>query len=209
MSIMVGVASPNAQGQAMMRTETAASSPKVKRGSGPHVAQTAKAMTAIASTAGTNQPETWSARRWIGARLRWASATSCTICASIVSRPTFSAVMISAPLWLTVPPTTLSPSVFVTGMDSPVTIDSSTALLPSTTLPSTGIFSPGRTRSLSPAPIVSSGTSSSAPPSSMRLAVFGARSRSARIAPPVLSRARSSSTCPRSTSTVITAAASK
>ena len=39
-------------------------------------------------TAGTNQPDTWSASRWIGARLRWASATSCTICDSIVSRPT-------------------------------------------------------------------------------------------------------------------------
>ena len=41
---------------------------------------------ATAITAGTNQPATRSARRWIGARLRCASATICTICASIVSR---------------------------------------------------------------------------------------------------------------------------
>ena len=37
-----------------------------------------------------------------------------------------------------------------TGMDSPVTIDSSTALRPSSTAPSTGTPSPGRTRSRSP-----------------------------------------------------------
>ena len=34
-------------------------------------------------TAGTNQPATWSASRWIGARERCASATICTICASM------------------------------------------------------------------------------------------------------------------------------
>ena len=43
----------------------------------------------------------------------------------------------------------------------------------------------------------------------MRRAVLGARSSSARMAPDVCSRARSSSTCPSSTSTVMTAAASK
>ena len=43
----------------------------------------------------------------------------------------------------------------------------------------------------------------------MRRAVLGARSSSARMAPLVLSRARSSSTCPSRTRTVITAAASK
>jgi hypothetical protein len=108
-----------------------------------------------------------------------------------------------------VPPMTLSPTAFVTGMDSPVTIDSSTALRPSITLPSTGIFSPGRTRRRSPMTTSSSGTSLSVPLAAMRRAVFGARSSRARIAPPVLSRARSSSTCPSSTSTVMTAAASK
>ena len=50
----------------------------------------------------------------------------------------------------------------------------------------------------------SSETSSSLPSALTRRAVFGARSSSARIAPEVASRARSSSTWPSSTSTVIT-----
>ena len=49
-----------------------------------------------------------------------------------------------------VPPITRSPAAFSTGIGSPVTIDSSTALAPSSTTPSTGTFSPGRTRSRSP-----------------------------------------------------------
>ena len=76
------------------------------------------------------------------------------------------------------------------------------------TTPSTGIFSPGRTRNRSPTAIASIATSSS-PVAVMRRAVFGASPSSARIAPEVRSRARNSSTCPSSTSTVMTAAASK
>ena len=51
--------------------------------------------------------------------------------------------MTKAPVPLTVPPITRSPGRFVTGIDSPVTIDSSTALCPSSTTPSTGTASPG------------------------------------------------------------------
>ena len=148
--IDMGVASPSAQGQAMMRTDTAATSPKEKRGSGPQIAQAMKARRATPITAGTNQPETWSASRWIGARLRCASATSWTICDSMVSRPTLRASITSAPDWFMVPPMADAPTSLVTGMDSPVTIDSSTALRPSSTAPSTGTFSPGRTRRRSP-----------------------------------------------------------
>ena len=54
---------------------------------GPNIAQAAKASTATAMTAGTNQPETWSASRWIGARLRCASATIATIWASMRVAP--------------------------------------------------------------------------------------------------------------------------
>ena len=79
--IDIGVASPSAHGQAMISTLTAATSAKAKRGSGPNVAQAANASSATAMTAGTNQPATWSASRWIGARERCASATICTICA--------------------------------------------------------------------------------------------------------------------------------
>jgi hypothetical protein len=49
-------------------------------------------------TTGTNQPETWSAMRWMGARLRWASATMCTIWDSMVSAPTFSARITKPPV---------------------------------------------------------------------------------------------------------------
>lgn len=90
-----------------------------------------------------------------------------------------------------------------------MTIDSSTLLAPSITTPSTGIFSPGRTRMRSPIWISAKGTSSSMPSTRTRRAVFGASPRRARIALPVLLRARSSSTWPMSTSAVMTAAASK
>ena len=58
--------------------------------------------------------------------------------------------MTSDPVPFTVAPITGSPARFSTGIGSPVTIDSSTALVPSSTTPSTGTFSPGRTRSRSP-----------------------------------------------------------
>ncbi len=54
---------------------------------------------------------------------------------------------------------TSSPGPFPTGMDSPVSMDSSTAERPSVTTPSTGIFSPGRTITRSPTSTSSTGTS--------------------------------------------------
>ena len=148
--------------------------------------------------------------RWIGARLRCASATMATMRASMVSEPTLSARMTSAPVPLTVPPISRSPGCFATGMDSPVTIDSSTALRPSSTAPSTGTPSPGRTRSRSPTLHLGERDLLVARRRPVRRrAVFGARLSSARMAPPVCSRARSSSTWPSSTRTVMTAAASK
>ena len=61
-------------------------------------------MTATAITSGTNHADTWSASRWIGARLRCACATMRTICASMVSRPIFWARMRKLPDWFIVPP---------------------------------------------------------------------------------------------------------
>ena len=116
------------------------------RGSGPNQAHAPNASSATTMTVGTNQPATWSASRWIGARERCASATICTICESSVSRPTLSARMTNPPDWLRVPAMTLLPASLVTGMDSPVTSDSSSAERPSRMTPSTGTFSPGRTR---------------------------------------------------------------
>ena len=64
-------------------------------------------------------------------RERCASATICTMRASIVSRPTLTARMVRAPVWLSVPPVTGAPCVLATGMASPVIIDSSTDDRPS------------------------------------------------------------------------------
>ena len=74
-----------------------------------------------------------------------ASSMSLTICDSMVSPPTWRASTISAPFWLMDPATTMSPGFLLTGMDSPVMRDSLTVEVPSSTSPSTGIFSPGTT----------------------------------------------------------------
>ena len=89
------------------------------------------------------------------------SARSAPAC---VSRPTFSARITKLPVVLSVPPITLAPGSLVTGIDSPVTmrlVERRAALDART--PSTGTFSPGRTRSRSPTAIASSATSSSLP----------------------------------------------
>ena len=59
-------------------------------------------------------------------------------------------------------------------MLSPVRADSSTALSPSRTTPSAGIFSPGLTAKISPFRTDAIGTSSSPPSSRITRAVFGA-----------------------------------
>lgn len=193
----------------MMRTLTATTSAWASRGSGPMVAQTTNAMSAARMTAGTNTAETRSASRWMGARERCASATIWTMCANIVSLPTLSARTTREPVWFTVPPMTGSPAALVTGIDSPVTMDSSNVDRPSCTAPSTGMDSPGRTRNRSPTCTWSRVTSDSVPSVATRCAIFGVRSSRARIAPDVLSLARSSRTCPSRTSAVMTEAASK
>jgi hypothetical protein len=49
----IGVAKPNAHGQAIISTDTAAASAYPKRGSGPHKHHAANAITAAKTTAGT------------------------------------------------------------------------------------------------------------------------------------------------------------
>jgi hypothetical protein len=71
--------------------------------------------------------------------------------------------MTKLPVVFTVPPITVEPAFLSTGIGSPVIIASSTALPPSTTVPSTGTFSPGRTPRRSPTCTASSGISSSRP----------------------------------------------
>jgi hypothetical protein len=83
--------------------------------------------------------------RAMGALEFCASCTILTICARAVSLPTFMARNLNAPVLFNVAPMTSSPFFLETGSDSPVSMDSSTAELPSTMTPSTGTFSPGRT----------------------------------------------------------------
>ena len=79
-----------------------------------------------------------------------AFSTKVIICARAVSFPTLVALYLMEPFLLILAPIILSPSFFSTGMLSPVSIDSSTDVMPSTTSPSTGIFSPGLTTTMSP-----------------------------------------------------------
>src|SRR4030042_1296380 len=83
-----------------------------------------------------------SASFWMGARLRWASATICTIRARSVSAPTRSARITSPPVPFTVAPVTRSPGRFSTGIGSPVPIDSSIELVPSRPTPPPRPFTP-------------------------------------------------------------------
>jgi hypothetical protein len=193
----------------MMSTETAFSTAQVQDGSEPDMPHAKKVTVAIPITARTKPYDTRSARRCIGARERCASATSATICASIVSAPTRSARMTRLPLAFCVPPIRCSPGPLLTGGDSPVRSDSSTLERPSSTSPSTGTLSPGRTRSRSPACTWSSGISSSPQSARSRRATGGARRSRALIAAEVDERARSSRSWPSSASKTITAAASK
>ncbi len=141
-------------------------------------------------------PLIWSASRWIGALLPWARCTISTIWASAVSRPTRVARMTKLPVVLMVAPITSSPGAFVTGIASPVSIASSTALEPSLTTPSTGTFSPGRTRRRSPGWTSSIATSTS-PSGRTSRAVFAWSPTRRRIAPVVRPFARASSHLPR------------
>ena len=146
--IATGVASPNAHGQLMTRTEI----PRANANpiSCPTSSHTIVVITAIAMTTGTKTPDTLSATFAIGAFVAAASLTIWMICASVVSSPTLVASHRRKPDWFTVAADTGSPTFLSTGMLSPVNAASFTALEPSSTLPSTGIFSPGRTTKMSP-----------------------------------------------------------
>ena len=165
-------------------------------------------MTLIPSTIGTKIAATRSASCWIGAWLRCAWATRWMICESAVSAPVRTTLMMKLPEVLSVPAETVDPALFSTGNGSPESIDSSSELHPSSTSPSAGSFSPGRMRTRSPTRRSATRTERS-PPSSTSRAVAGVRSSSSRRAEPARVRPRASSHCPRSTSTMMTVAASK
>ena len=96
-------------------------------------------------TVGTNTPLTRSASLCTGAFVVCASRTSRVIWANVVSAPTRVARIISRPVRFTVVPVTVLPGATSVGTLSPVNIETSKDELPSTTTPSAGIISPGRT----------------------------------------------------------------
>ncbi len=122
-----------------------------------------KASKAIPRTTGTKIAVILSANAWIGTLVPCASSTILTIWARKVSFPTLIALTFKTPSWLIVAPITSSPGRRVTGMLSPVAIDSSTALSPSITSASVGIFSPGRMIMTSPISTASMEISFSSP----------------------------------------------
>ncbi len=205
-SSAVGVASPSAHGQAMIRTATAAVNAATVSPVAP--SQPPKVATAISRTTGTKTPEIRSARRCTRALPLCASSTSFAIRASRVSAPTRVASTTSRPPAFTVAPVTASPTATSTGTDSPVSREVSTAEAPSVTVPSVAIFSPGRTTNRSPTASRATGIRTS-PPSRRTATSLAPSSISARSAAPARRLARASSQRPRSRKAVTPAAASR
>mmetsp|Transcript_61810 Transcript_61810/g.146297 ORF Transcript_61810/g.146297 Transcript_61810/m.146297 type:complete len:219 (-) Transcript_61810:3343-3999(-) len=202
----VGVARPRAHGQAMTSTATAL---RIAASQLPVPSpQPSSVRAAMPMTTGTNTALTWSTSRWIGAFFACADSTSRTMRARVDSAPTAVVRMSSRPSALTEPPVTRSPTCLATGRLSPVISDSSISLAPSTTSPSTGIRSPGRTTTWSSTRTSAIATSRSAPLRRTR-ARSGRRALSARIASVVCRLARVSSHLPSRTSVITTAEASK
>ncbi len=231
-----GVARPSAQGQLMTRTLMARASAKPKPS--PARSQPQQVMSAMSMTAGTKMAETRSAILAMGALVAEASSTMWMIWLSVVSSPTRVARQMRKPLALMVAPLTALPGSLSTGTLSPVRADSSTALCPSVTTPSTGIRSPGRTTKRSPGRTSAAGitvstsvspaadsrtpapsgtgpaapTPAAAPASTggrKTVAVSGARSIRARMASVVLPLLRASSVLPTVMSVRMVAADSK
>ena len=180
-----GVASESAQGQ--VTTSTASVISKARAGSCVHHHQATAA--AAASTAPTNQAAARSASRATAGFSAWARSSRRRMEASTVSSPTRSMRTTRGLSVLRAPPMTRAPGATGRGMRSPVSSDSSTALSPSSTTPSAGTVSPGRTRTRSPGASSATATVSSAPPGPRRVAVAGSRRASASMARPARWRA--------------------
>ena len=168
--IATGVASPKAQGQLITKTATPRESAEENSAPLPSTMKNVSKATPI--TKGTKTAEILSAIREIGAFVAAALETISMIWERLVSFPTLRALPVIKPERFKVPAESFAPSSLSTGMDSPVSADSSTAVLPERTMPSTGICSPGFTRNVSFTSTSSIGTVLSTP-SLTTTAVFG------------------------------------
>ena len=160
--IDIGVASPSAHGHAMISTATALTSAYASRGSGPTIAQTTNV------SDGDDDDERHEPRRDdVGQALNRRARSlrlahhahdlrEQRVCADALALHHERAGAVDRAAG-----DADRPALFSTGIGSPVTIDSSTLDAPSITTPSTGIRSPGRTRSRSPTCTSASGTSRS------------------------------------------------
>ncbi len=203
----VGVASPSAQGQAITSTDTEATNACGKY-SDPNADHTTNVNMANAITVGTKTALMRSTSFCTGALEPCASLTERIMRDNSVSAPTLSALIVTEPSPLTVPDDTLSPFCFSTLAGSPVSMLSSTEVTPSSTRPSTGIRSPGRTRRRSPGTMCDIFTVSIFPSLPMRNASGGCMPIRARKAAPVLRRLLPSMSLPVSTKAMIMAAPS-
>ena len=209
--IAIGVARPSAHGQAMMSTATALTSACASRGSGPHrLHADERQRPRSATTAGTNQAATTIGqpldRRTRALRFARPSGRSAR---AACRRRRARRASRSVPVPLIVPPVTRAPGSFSTGIGSPVTIDSSTDAAPLdddavdrdllARPDAQQVADRARRRAARP---LRGRRGRRAPSSAPGRAAAGSRAL-------VWPRARSSSTCPSSTSTVMTTAVSK
>ncbi len=146
-------------------------------------------------------------KRSVGALLSWASSTSLTTRAMVLSAAAAVTLIRKTASPLMVPAKALSPTPLRTGTLSPDTGDSSRALSPSVISPSAGIRSPGRTRIMAPTSRLSADTSRVWPFSSMN-AVFGTSVVSAWMLERALPAATPSSNSPTKNRNTTVAASS-
>ena len=201
-----GVARPRAHGQLITRTDIPRESTNAV--SFPAIIHTIIVISASTSTVGTNTPDTLSAILAIGAFPDAASPTMAIIWERVVSSPTLVARHLRKPDILMVAALTLLSGSLSTGILSPDSADSSTALFPSITCPSTGMLSPGLTTNISPTTTSSAAIFFSSP-SRITFAVLGASSISPFMALVVLPLEYASRVFPMVISVTIMAADSK
>ena len=180
----VGVARTRAQGQNTTRMVTARIISPV----------TAQVMAAALSAMTTIQVAQRSARPTILALPASALCTRRIMRWMELSSPTRVARMSKEPKRFTVPDETSSPTPLSTGRLSPVITAWSTEVSPEIITPSTGIVSPGRTRSTSPTRTSVAGIISSPP--DMRRAVCGVSCTSRSMPARALATVKSSSSAP-------------
>ncbi len=201
-----GIASPRAWGQAIIMTVTERSTANPTPL--PNRDQATKVITPAVTATTTSSMAARSARSWVRERLSCAFLTTSITWLRYVSLPVRRISTTSEPSLLTEPPMTSSPALLATGIDSPVSRDSSTCDEPSRTSPSAGTFSPGLTRTRLPTPSSLTFTSL-VPPSTTTWAMAGMTLASSSSALDAPITERISTMCPSSMMSISVASSQK